>query len=212
MSDTQLTEEQRQSRRSMGRWLAIGGWFFLFFGIYLSAFLIPDTARSIKGPQVLNLSQAAETANAERTYAELEDGTWDCATLTPVEGLSPSHRRYTVLEENVKTTEIFYTDEAQDVVVFVTLSGEVSCDDLADEQPSGYLYTMSSDTRTELTRAARLSRYTDAEAYLEFCGYCGFDNSLIGSIFGVAFLLAGLAMIFSGRNIRRAHREPGLDS
>jgi len=203
MSNNQLTEEQQASRRTLGGWFLGVGIVLLLFGLYISAFLVPDVIRTMSGPQPMTLAEAANAATTERTYARLEGGSWECDTLTPVEGLSPSHRRYEVLREEIKTTEIFFTDAAREVVAFVTLSGEVECDELSEELPSGYLYAMSTRTRQELTDDARLARYTDASHFLEFCGYCGRDNSMIGAVFGIVFTLGGGAMVVSGRNFRK---------
>lgn len=203
MSAPQLTEEQIANRRSTGRWIMVTGGVLLFIGLYISAFLVPDVIRASAGPQTYTLDEAVEVAGSERTYARLEGGAWDCDSLTYVEGFSPSHRRYVLLEEETKFTEVFFTDAARDVIVFVTLSGEVDCAALSDQAPSGYLYAMSGGTRQELTNDARLARYFDAQSYLEFCGYCGQENSLIGAVFGVVFALAGVGLIAFGRNLRR---------
>lgn len=200
---SELTEEQIASRRTLRRWLYIGGGVLLFIGVYISAFLIPDVVRSASGPESMTLAEAAAVAGSEQTYARVEGGTWDCDTLVQVIGLSPSHRRYgSPLEEDTKSTEIFYTDDSREVVVFVTLSGEVECADLAGDVPSGYLYAMSSGTRQELTNDARLARYFDSDTFLEFCGYCGRENSMIGAVFGMVFLVGGLGMIVSARRMR----------
>lgn len=205
MTEHQLTPEQMASRRTLGQWLLIVGVILLLFGLYVSAFLIPDSIRAISGPQSMTLKEAAQVAGSEQTYARLEGGSWDCETLTHVEGLSPSQRRYTVLEEEIKYTEIFFTDNAREVVAFVTLSGEVDCSELTGEAPSGYLYAMDDRTRQQLTNDARLARYFMTDNFLDFCGYCGRDNSLIGAGFGVVFTLSGAAMIIFGRRQKRAY-------
>lgn len=203
MPDHVPTAQQGVSRRTLVRWLMLPGGFFLFFGLYISAFLIPDVIKAISGPQALTLEAAAEVAGEEQTYARLEDGAWDCDTLTPVRGLAPAHRRYELVREETKFTEIFWTDDTGEIVVFVTLSGEVECDDLAGEVPSGYLYTMNNATRRELTNDARLARFIAVEHLLEFCGYCGRENSLIGAAFGSVFTLGGLAMVIYGWHLHR---------
>lgn len=203
MTDNQPTAEQIEARRKLGFWLLILGIGLLLFGLYISAFLVPDVISAASGPESMTLAEAAQVAGSERTYARIEDGAWECETLVHVEGLSPSHRRSAPLREETKYTEIFFTNDAAEVILFVTLSGEVECDEIADDNPAGYLYTMSDGTRRELTNDARLARFISAESYLEFCGYCGRDNSLIGAGFGVVFTLLGAGMIFFGRNMRR---------
>jgi|GEM_PF-2730937 len=195
MSNHQLTEEQPTSRQTNGRVILITGIILLLFGLYISAFMIPDALNALSGPQVMTLSEAAEFANIERTYARIEDGTWDCDTLYYVEGLSPRHTGYGGVEEETKFTEVFFTDNEQDVVMLVTLSGDQNCNDFVEQDPAGYLYAMSDSTRRELTNDARLARYFDTDTFLEFCGYCGRDNSLIGAIFGVIFMVSGIALL-----------------
>ena len=197
MPEHQPTEAQPASRPNPGPWLLILGGVVLFFGLYISAFLIPDVIQTAGGPQPLTLDEAAQVASAERTYARIEDGAWDCDTLTLVRGWSPSQTKY---------TEIFFTDAAREVVVLVTLSGEVACDQLSGEAPSGYLYAMGDDTRQALTNEARLARFFMADEFLEFCGYCGRDNSLLGAIFGVVFTLIGAAMLIGGWRLRQSTR------
>lgn len=206
MSEPQLTEKQIASRRSLARWMAILGAVFLFFGLYVSAFLIPDVIQTASGPQSMPLTEAAQLANSEQTYARLENGTWDCDSLRQIRGFSPMYHRYDRLEEETKFTEVFYTDESREIVALVTLSGEVDCEDLANEKPSGYLYAMDSRTKSDLTRSGRLAPYTMSDSYLDFCGYCGRDNSLIGAAFGIFFTLCGLGLLIVAWNLRRKNR------
>ncbi len=203
MSEPQLTDEQSKARPSSQRWLAISGAVLVFVGLYISVFLIPDVIETASGPQTLTLAQAAEVAHAERTYARIEDGAWDCDTLRQVRGLSSSALRYGNMREETKYSDIFFTNDSSDVVVFVTLSGDVNCDDLDEQRPTGYLYSMNSATQQELTNDARLARYFTTDTFLEFCGYCGQSNSLIGAVFGVVFLLAGVGLIVAGRRAGR---------
>lgn len=195
-------QQQAAARRQLRRWLPITGIILLLMGLYISAFLIPDAIEIVNGPQHLSLAKAADVAHAERTYARIEDGRWECETLRQVRGVSASTLRYGRLREETRYSEVFFTDSSGEVVVFVTLSGDVDCADLAEQRPTGYLYTMRDGTRRELTDEARLARYFEADTFLEFCGYCGQENSLIGAVFGVAFLGSGLVMIITGRKIR----------
>lgn len=204
MTDQPRTREQLDSLHSLGRWLRYLGIGLFLFGAYISAFLVPDVIRAAGGPQVMSLSEAAEVANREQTYARIEGGAWDCETLTYIEGLSGSQLTYGRLREETKYTEIFYTDDVPDVVVFVTLSGEVDCDDIAGDDPAGYLYSMSRDMQQALTNEARLARYFNTDTFLEFCGYCGRDNSMIGAGFGLAFLLGGGGLFVWGRRMDKA--------
>ncbi|PDV99672.1 hypothetical protein [Candidatus Chloroploca asiatica] len=195
-----LTDKQLEARRNLQRWLPWMGLILLVVGLYVSAFLIPDLVETAAGPQQLTLDEAANVASATRTYARIEEGAWDCETLQQVQGLSATSIRYGFgplnEREETKYTEVFFTDNARDVVVFVTLSGDVQCDDLTRQWPTGYLYMMNDGTRQALTNEARLARYFTTDTFLEFCGYCGRQNSLIGAGFGVVFTVAGMAMLF----------------
>ncbi len=204
MTDQPRTQEQIDALHSLGRWLRYLGIGLFLFGVYISAFLVPDVIRTASGPEAMSLSEAAKVANSEHTYARIVGGEWDCETLTSVEGLSAAQLTYGRIREETQYTEVFYTDAAQDVVVFVTLSGEVDCADIAGEAPAGYLYSMSSGMRQELTNEARLARYFNTDIFLEFCGYCGRDNSLIGAGFGLVALFGGGGLFFWGRRMGKA--------
>ncbi len=204
MTDQPRTQEQIDALHSLGRWLRYLGIGLFVFGAYLSVFLVPDVIQTAGGPQAMSLSQAAEVANSAQTYARIEGGAWDCDTLSYVEGLSGSQLSYGRFREETKYTEVFYTDDAQDVVVFVTLSGEVDCADITEDDPAGYLYSMSSGMKQELTNEGRLARYFNTDTFLEFCGYCGRDNSMIGAGFGLAALLGGVGLFIWGRRMSKA--------
>jgi hypothetical protein len=98
--------------------LFVGGGILLFIGLYISAFLVPDVIQAASGPESMTLQEATEVASATRTYARLENGTWDCATLTHVRSLAPAYRRYATRREETVSTEIFFTDDSREVVTF----------------------------------------------------------------------------------------------
>lgn len=202
MTNSNLTEEQLAAQRTLQRGLPILGAVLLVLGLYISAFLIPDVVKTAVGPQVLSLTEAAQLAAEEPLYARIQGGAWDCETLQQVRGLSATALRYGRVREETRYSDVFFTDDTRAVVVFVTLSGAVTCDDLARQWPEGYLYAMSGDTRQELTNEARLARYFTTETFLEFCGYCGRQNSLIGAVFGVVFTLGGIAMLIAWRRLK----------
>ncbi|MCB0114869.1 MAG: hypothetical protein R2873_11380 [Caldilineaceae bacterium] len=195
-------DEQQAARRTGKRSLLILGGVLLALGLYVSAFLVPDVLKTAVGPQSFTLVQAAERAGDAPLYARIVDGAWDCETLRQVRGISATALRYGSVREETRYSDVFFTDETRDVVVFVTLSGAVTCEDLGQQRPEGYLYAMNSDTQQDLTNEARLARYFMADTFLEFCGYCGRQNSLIGAIFGVAFVVLGSVMLVAGRRMK----------
>ena len=83
------------------------------------------------------------------------------------------------------------------------MSGETDCDALEATELSGYLTRMSATTQQNLTDEARLARFFDATTFLEICGYCGQSNSLIGTLFGFAFAIGGLALLMLGLKAKR---------
>ena len=176
----------------------IGGGFCLFFSIYLLIFLLPDFISSLAGPEVMTLGQAAGVASDENLYVSLSDGSWDCDTIDYVIGYTSTGTD----RIDTQATEIFLTNQTGEVVVLAQLSGELTCADFDGAEAEGYLTQMSADRQQELTNDVRLARFINGESYLELCGYCGQTNSLIGTLFGFAFLLGGLALLYFGWRIK----------
>lgn len=197
------------------RILLISGGVVLAFGLYLLAFLLPDVLRTVGGPTSMSLAQAAGAASNASTYARLEDGVWDCASIAYVRGPSSSNR----LREITRFTEAFLTDggQPQKVVVLATMSGEMNCAQLNAIEPTGYLNRMDDSQYQELANEVRLVGYAPTAQYLEFCGYCGQDNSLIGTIFGFVIFGSGLALLVLGLRMPRQSSptytgEPPIDT
>ena len=198
-----MTTEPRPatpSRATVRRTLLISGGFALAFGLYLLAFLVPDVLATASGPQRMTLAQAAEIASAQNTYAIIEDGEWDCDTIVYVRGQSSTNRLRTI----TRFTEVFLTGGAKDnpAVMLARLSGEVACGELSALEPTGYLTRMSADRQQELTNEARLARFFNATEFLEFCAYCGTDNSLIGTVAGLIAAAGGAALLVWGLRMR----------
>lgn len=183
------------------RVVLITGGVALAIGLYLLAFLIPDVIQSASGPKSMTLAQAAEIASSESTYAKIEDGEWECETIEYVRGYSSTGSKRII----ISFTEIFLTDEAkpEQIVVLAKMSGELECSDFETVEVVGYLTQMSSAKQQELINEARLARYYDAAIFMEFCAYCGSENSLIGSAFGAIFTIAGLAILRLGFRIAK---------
>ncbi len=183
---------------NQARNLLIAGGVLLFFSLYLLAFLLPDFIRSLAGSESITMETAAERATSESIYVAVEDGKWRCETIhQAVEYSSTESDRKTI-----RTTEVFLTNESGSVALLAKMSGEMDCDELEATDLSGYLTRMSADTQQDLTNDARLARFFDATDFLEICGYCGQTNSLIGTLFGFAFAIGGLALIVLGIRAR----------
>jgi hypothetical protein len=144
----------------------------------------------------MTLAEAAATATDQSTYVKIEDGVWRCDTIRYIRGRSSTNS----LATTTRFTEIFLTDDAtpEQIVMLASLSGEKDCADLDGSPPDGYLTRMSDSKQQDLTNDARLARFFDATEFLEFCDYCGPENSLIGVAFGVVFALAGIAILIVG--------------
>lgn len=178
----------------------------LFVGLYISAFLIPDVLATAGGPETMTLAHAGEIATNTNTYVQIEDGVWDCDTIDYIYGWSSTSKR-----NEIKSTEVFITDDASpvNIVMLTTMSGEQSCLDLRETTPTGYLTRMTEDTKQDLTNDARLARYFDATVFLDLCGYCGQENSMIGAVFGMVFLLAGVGLFIFGRRMPTLPKDVG---
>jgi hypothetical protein len=191
------TQKPKSNPSKNRRTVFIVAGFTLFFGLYLLAFLVPDVLSTLSGPKNMSLDRAAEVASDESIYVSLEDGQWDCDTITHVRRRSPSSSGGT---KTTTETEIFLTDgkTTPTIVVFTTLSGRWECDDLNESTSTGYLTVMSDDQQQELTNEVRLAKFFRADTALALCGYCGTENSLIGLIFGVVITLGGIGALILG--------------
>ena len=187
--------DQAQTKKTQKRAMLIGGGLTFLFGVYLMVFLVPDVLATASGPERMTLARAGEIATEQSTYAVIEDAVWDCDTIVAIRGRSSSNRNTIT----TRFTEAFITDGSSDeVVMLAQMSGEMSCLDLRETTPTGYLTRMSADRQQELTNDARLARFFNATTFLEFCGYCGQENSLIGAIFGVVITLVGIGIFIFG--------------
>jgi len=184
-------QTQTISRKTQVRSVIIAGCVLLFFGLYVLAFLIPDVLRTIGGPTSLTMPEAAAQITEGQVYATLEGGTWVCDSIAYVRGPSSSGTR----RIEVKSTNAFYMDAAGDVAVWVSLSGEVNCDELQTTTPSGYVEPMQQNTRMDLAGDGQMGNVATANTFLEMCGFCGHTNSLIGTVFGAVFTLLGVSLI-----------------
>lgn len=185
----------KQTIKPSRKWLLIGAVVCIAFSVYILAFLLPDTIRAMAGPTTLDLDEAPSVATTESMYVTLTGGAWDCDSINEVRGLSTTSLRYGRLREETRYTEAFFVSESRDTAAYVMLSGAVDCDDITGTQPSGYLYAMDDGLRQELTNNAQLARFIFTDTFVEMCGYCGYENSLIGVIFGFVFLLSGLGLL-----------------
>jgi hypothetical protein len=215
MNETDAAQSEEQARIEAARRQAIVqglplmlglGIVLVLLSVYVLAFLLPDTLASIQGPQAMTMAEAGADASDTRLYASLTDGEWDCATRREVRGFSPSSLRYGRPSVETRSTEIFYVNAARDAVALVVLSGSVECVDLESQVPSGYVYAMEDGLRQTLTNDARLARYFDADTFLEVCGYCGYDNSLLGVILGILFGASGIGLLILRRRLARTYK------
>ncbi len=203
------TTQPKTSPQTLRRIVLISGVLLIVFGAYLLAFLVPDVLRTLPGPEIMTLAHAAEVAGGDSLYATIEDGRWDCSTIEYIRGRASSSAS-SVPRIITRYTEIFLTDGTSrpEIVMLTRMSGEMDCGDFDGLVPTGYLTRMTGDKRSEL--GSRLSPFSNAGNLLEFCGYCGTDNSLIGLIAGIVLVVGGLALVFFGFRMPKASSEKGV--
>lgn len=203
------TTQPKTSPQTLRRIVLISGVLLIVFGAYLLAFLVPDVLRTLPGPEIMTLAHAAEVAGGDSLYATIEDGRWDCSTIEYIRGRASSSAS-SVPRIITRYTEIFLTDGASrpETVMLTRMSGEMDCGDFDGLVPTGYLTRMTGDKRSEL--GSRLSPFSSAGNLLEFCGYCGTDNSLIGLIAGIVLVVGGLALVFFGFRMPKVISEKGV--
>lgn len=179
--------------------IIIGGLAIILFFGYIMAFLLADVIQNARPPKPMTLSDAASEAADEQIWVAIEDGVYDCDSITYVYGRSATNPQV----REIRNTEIFRTDETGEIVLFVTLSGRQSCQEIQNAPLKGYLTRMSAGQRQALTNEVRLAKYINASAYLEICGYCGPANSWLGLAISSVALLIGLALLVVGLRLRR---------
>lgn len=177
--------------------LVLGG-FFVLFGVYILAFMLPDFIASAAGPTSMPLAEAAAIASDENSYVQITDGEWRCDSIHYIWGRSASSGN-SAIPLTVQYTEAFMTQGGSPQALLVLLSGEQDCAALQAIQPTGYLTLMSADTQQELTNEARMARFSDKSVFMEMCGYCGTDNAIGGVIGGSISLLLGVGILLFAR-------------
>lgn len=208
MSNTNNSTSPTTQRR-----ITLGfGIFLIAFSIYLLAFLVPDVLRTASGAESMDLVRASEIATSESSYVTIEKARWDCDTIVYIRGRSSSGTGGTGAIIT-RYTEIFFTDEASDekVIVLAQMSERMDCADFDGFTPTGYLTTMSLDKQQDLTNDARLARFFDANTFLELCGYCGQENSMIGAVVGAVLLIIGVILTIFGYRMPKGEKVKSDD-
>ncbi len=205
---TPTPEEQAANRRIIRRVFGGLGIVSVILGVLIMIVLGADAIRLRGGPEQMTLPEVAAVASETRTYAALTGASWHCDSIAYIEGLSGSDfsRSAFVRKPGTRYTDIMITDETRSVAVMVTLSGKVTCDDLDDKQPSGFVYAV--DGRLGGMNAPARAIINDADTVLTMCGYCGVENARTGLIVGGAFALMGVGLFVLVWFINRAEHKP----
>ena len=177
---------------------AVGG-FFLLFGVYILAFMLPDFIVSAAGPTSIPLAEAAAIASDQNSYVHVTDGEWNCDSIHYVWGRSSSNAGSAVGTLSIQSTEAFVTNGNAPQALLVRLSDEQDCAALQAIQPTGYLTRMSDERQQALTNEARMARFFNQSEFLEMCGYCGSNNALLGVIGGSVSLVLGIGILIFAR-------------
>ena len=122
-------------------------------------------------------------ARAERPFwVSLQNSKWDCNSIRS----SSSVRN--------KKTEIIATSLDERIIVLVDFSDILTCDEIAQTSPVGFVTQMSERRYKLLIESGEfdLSRYKDSNQYFDLCAYCGRNNTIAGLIAGAIFTIVGL--------------------
>jgi|GEM_PF-3828841 len=176
------------------------GWALLVSGGLLTAFFLwvlvslwEDYRQTPAQPSSMILASAAETIGDDRLYVTIEDGRWQCSSI------SYTHR-YHNGNRTVDGTRAIMRNEAGNVAVVARFSEELTCADLQAAPLTGVLTRMDA---AERERYATIS----GDILLEMCAYCGPANALTGILVSGVFALLGGGLIGLGMFLIRRSKE-----
>jgi hypothetical protein len=137
-------------------------------------------------PKLIEITQAQDAYKSksdEPLWVSLQNSKWDCETIKAIGGRN-------------QETEIIATDFDQRIIVLVDFSDKLTCNEIIQNNPTGYL-TQMSERRYKIFAESgefNLSKYPKAEQFFDLCAYCGRGNAGIGVVLGVFLSIGGLSL------------------
>lgn len=169
--------------------LVITGAFCLLMGLFLLVNSWYQLSHIAAQPVPLQLSQLGEQIPiALPNWVIFEGGHWDCTSLIGP-GFGSSDAR----------TKVLYVGDGTNVV-YATLSGTISCEDLAGLAASGYLDTLNQKELTHIkSENPVVAQLPSNTTVYDLCGFCSPKNSRGGIFMGIFLMIGGLLIIYIGR-------------
>jgi len=137
-------------------------------------------------PQLIDITQSQEAyklKSDEPLWVSLQNSNWDCETIKAIGGRN-------------QETKIIATDFEQRIIVLVDFSDELTCKEIIQRNPTGYLTQMSERRHKIFAESGdfNLSKYPNAEQFFDLCAYCGRSNLGVGVVLGVFLSIGGLSL------------------
>lgn len=141
-------------------------------------------------PKHMLLSQAVAQIPSTNLWIILDDIKWDC-----------NHIYYQDTGDTTFNTYIVFVDNKSNPVGLAVFNQKYSCDAIMKLEVSGTLGYLSRRQGEHILPKIGVDAGS-ATKFLEFCTYCGRNNSTMGVISGGLFLLAGLVLISDFKILR----------
>jgi len=137
-------------------------------------------------PTLIDITQAHEVYQSKTDaplWVSLQNSKWDCDSLRSNSGKD-------------EETEIIATDSNQSIIVLVNYSDSLTCEEIVQNNPIGYLTEMTERRIKIFTTSGKfnLSKYPEVDQYFDLCAYCGPTNSGIGVVIGAFVSVGGLLL------------------
>jgi len=138
----------------------------------------------------MQLSQAVAQISSNNLWVILDNIKWDC-----------NHIYYQDTGDTTFNTYIVFVDNYSNPTGLAVFDQKYSCDAIMKMEVSGTLGYLSRRQGEHILPKIGVDAGS-ATKFLEFCTYCGRNNSTIGVISGGLFFLAGLVLISDFKFLR----------
>ena len=162
------------------------GLLMLGMGLFVSVSSWNELQNLPAQPKSIDITQAQEAYKSktdEPLWVSLQNSRWDCESIKSTRGRN-------------QETEIIATDSNQHIIVLVDFSDYLTCEEIIQNSPIGYLTQMSERRYNIFAESGEfnLSKYPRADQYFDLCAYCGRGNSGIGVVLGAFLSVGGLLL------------------